>query len=103
MPEDLIRTVTQFLDRVKEEDEVTVKFTKKDGTIRLMKCTLNFDKIPKRDHPKGVNLSKILKLMNQHGIIHVYDLEKYAWRSVPFGEVEWVETPKRRRFYRVKK
>jgi len=102
MPNDIIRTVTDFLDKIKEEDEITVKFTKKDGTIRLMKCTLNFDKIPVSNRPKGVNLSKILKLMHQHGILHVYDLEKHDWRSVPFDKVEWVEDPQKRRFYRVK-
>jgi len=102
MPDDIIRTVTDFLDKIKIEDEVTIKFTKKDGTIRIMKCTLDFDKIPKRNHPKGVDLSRILKMMHQYGILHLYDLEKNDWRSVPFNEVEWLETPERRRFYRMK-
>ena len=36
-------------------------------------------------------MPKILKLMQQSGIIHVYDLEKKDWRSVPFRQVDWLE------------
>ena len=102
MPNDIIDNVIEFLNRVRTEDEVTIKFVKKDGTVRIMKCTLNFDKIPREDHPKGVNLSKILKLLKTSKILHVYDLEKHGWRSVPFEATEWVETLDKRRF-RVKK
>jgi len=102
MPEDIIDNVIDFLNRIRTEDEVTIKFTKKDGTTRIMKCTLNFGKIPREDHPKEVNLPKILKLLKASKILHVYDLEKHAWRSVPFEAAEWIETPDRRRF-RVKK
>lgn len=102
MPEDIIDNVIEFLNRVRTEDEVTIKFTKKDGTTRIMKCTLNFSKIPREDRPKEVNLPKILKLLKVSKILHVYDLEKHGWRSVPFEAAEWVETPDRRRF-RIKK
>lgn len=56
-----------------------------------MKCTLNFDKIPKDDKPKNVNLPNILNMINKNGVIRVYDLEKKGWRSVKFQTVEWVE------------
>ena len=61
-----------------------------------MKCTLNFNKIPDKDKPKDINLPKILNLLNKNKIIHVYDLEKKAWRSVPFEKTKWVETPQQR-------
>jgi len=60
-----------------------------------MKCTLNFELIPKDKQPKSVNIPKILKLMKESGLIHVFDLEKKAWRSVPFNKVDWLKvTPK---------
>jgi len=101
MPEDtglrrpqnnFIRSALDFFTKIKENDKVTIKFVKKDGTERIMKCTLNFDYVPLSDKPKDVNMAKILKLISKNGIIHVYDLEKKGWRSVPFDKVEWLET-----------
>jgi hypothetical protein len=92
MADDVIKTAVEFLERIKAEDEVTVKFRKKNNEERTMRCTLNFGKIPKEKHPKDVNLAKILKLIDQHKIIHVYDLDKNDWRSVPFDRTEWLKT-----------
>jgi hypothetical protein len=88
---DTINTALDFWQKIYDEREATVKFVKKDGTIRIMKFTLDFTKIPKKDHPKSVDLVKIMKTMNEKGIIHVYDLEKKGWRSVPFASADWVE------------
>jgi len=93
---DFIRNAIQFWERLNMDKEATVKFVKKDGTIRIMKCTLDFKRIPKEDYPKNVNIHQILKLMKNSGIIHVYDLEKKGWRSVPFERVDWMETPEAR-------
>lgn len=101
MAEDVITNVIDFLERIRKEDTVNVKFRKKDGSIRVMKCTLNFDKIPKSDHPKSVDLPKILKLISKSKILHVYDLDKNGWRSIPFETTEWLETPEMK--YYVKK
>jgi len=94
---DTIKTALDFWQKIYDEREATVKFVKKDGTIRIMKFTLDFTKIPKKDHPKSVDLVKIMKTMNEKGIIHVYDLEKMGWRSVPFETAEWVEFSKDRK------
>ena len=96
MADELIRNAVKFWQTLYDAGEATVKFTKKDGTVRIMKATLDFAKIPKPDHPKNVNMAKILKLMQKSGIIHVYDLEKKGWRSVPFKEVDWLETSEKR-------
>jgi hypothetical protein len=96
MAEELIRNAVKFWQTLYDAGEATVKFIKKDGTIRIMKCTLDFNKIPKADHPKNVNMAKILKLMQKSGIIHVYDIDKGGWRSVPFKEVDWMETSEKR-------
>jgi len=85
MPEeDVISSAIDFLSKISQEEEVSIKFTKKDGTTRLMRCTLKFDKIPKNKRPKNVDVSKILKLIKDNMILHVFDLEKHDWRSVPF-------------------
>jgi WYL_2, Sm-like SH3 beta-barrel fold len=99
---DRIPSAIIFWDKVLKEPEVYIKFEKKDGSTRYMRCTLNFSKIPEKDHPKGVNISKIFKLMREQGIIHVYDLDKKAWRSVPFERVDWLETPSDKKRYAVR-
>lgn len=89
----VIRSAIEFWQTLYDEEEAEVKFVKKDGTIRIMKCTLDFKRIPKNKYPKSVNMAKILNLIQKSGIIHVYDLEKNDWRSVPFKQVDWVKTP----------
>jgi len=96
MPADTIENAIEFLEIIRAEDEVTIKFRKKeDNSERIMRCTLNFNNIPKDKHPKEVNLVKILKLLNKHKILHVYDLDKKDWRSVPFDRAEWLKTPEK--------
>ena len=89
--QDILRSAVEFWEKLYAADEAKVKFVKKDGTIRIMHCTLDFKKIPTSKHPKSVNMPKILKLMQNSGIIHVFDLEKKDWRSVPFRQVDWLE------------
>jgi len=91
-PENSISNAIDFLKRISEEDIVTVKFTKKDGTDRIMKCTLNFNRIPKESRPKGVKLIDILKKIQKNKILSVFDLEKMGWRSIPFERTEWLKT-----------
>lgn len=93
---DIIASAIDFWQKLYDDGEAKVKFVKKDKTIRIMHCTLDFTRIPKSKHPKSVNMSKILKLMQASGIINVFDLEKKDWRSIPFKEVDWMETPVQR-------
>jgi hypothetical protein len=93
-----ITSAIDFLKKIKSQDSVTIKFIKKDNTVRLMKCTLDFKQIEKTSHPKGINLPAILSLI-QKNILRVFDLEKQEWRSVPFDRVEYLETPTKERFY----
>lgn len=97
MADDIIKSAIQFWEKAYEAGKATVKFTKRtDGTIRIMNFTLDFSKIPKEKQPKTVNMSKILKLMKNSGIIHVFDLDKNEWRSVPFQSVDWLEIGEKR-------
>jgi len=80
--------VTSLLNK----QEITVKFTKADGTDRDMKCTLNWDLIPPPP-PKpvtgpvdGIVLESAKKPRKEPkapdpAVIKVYDLEAQAWRS----------------------
>lgn len=92
----IIVSALKFWQKVYEEKEVTIKFKKKDGTERIMRATLDFTKIPEPDKPKSVNIQQILKLIQQNKIMHVYDLDKKGWRSVPFDRVEYMDTPTKR-------
>jgi hypothetical protein len=56
---------------------VQISFTKKDGTIRHMICTSNFNLIPEHDHPANDNTERVLN----DEICCVYDLENNGWRS----------------------
>jgi hypothetical protein len=87
-----------FWKKVYDSKEATIKFVKKNGEVRIMRCTLDFTKIPKKDVPKQVNVPAMLKLVREKQIIHVYDLDRQGWRSIPFSEVEWLEN-KQGRFY----
>lgn len=89
---EIIKSALEFWQKLFQVGEGKIKFTKKsDGTTRIMKATLDFKKIPKNKHPKSVNIPQILTLIQKSGIMHVYDLEKNDWRSVPFKNVEWLE------------
>lgn len=85
--------MTQFNDEIfrnsvrtlLREGLVNVSFTKKDGTDRLMKCTLNSDKIPEEFIPKG----KVQKVNDE--TIAVFDIETNGWRSFRWDSVSKIE------------
>ena len=72
-----------FRSLIQAADRATVKFIKKDGTVRIMNFTLNFGRIPKANHPKGTG--------KKSGGIAVYDIDKAGWRTIPFGSVQWLQ------------
>lgn len=59
-------------------NEVTVKFTKADGTERTMRCTLVESKIPADKRPKS---SEAQTSSTVGSAIRVFDLDKGEWRS----------------------
>lgn len=54
---------------------VEISFEKKDGTERMMKCTLAQDNIPEDKLPKGTGQS------SNDTVQKVFDVEKQEWRS----------------------
>ena len=75
---------------------LNVSFTKKDGTIRYMMCTLMDEFIPDSDTPKGTGASLIDKpIETRYDTVPVYDLEKMAWRSITIDKIISVGTVSR--------
>lgn len=72
----------QNLMQLLKEGIVTVRFTKKDGSLRTMRCTLNDKKIPSSKQPKGTGKGP------GPGILPVYDVEKNDWRSFRLDSVK---------------
>jgi hypothetical protein len=97
-----IKDPIDFLNLLSRNDYTNVKFMKKDGTERIMKCTLNFKNIPNEYKPKKVDVPKILNLLRKNKIVRVFDIEFYGWRSVSFDRTIWIETPNQKR-YQIKK
>lgn len=60
-----------------QHEIVSVRFTKADNSVRLMKCTQNFDKIPEDAIPTGTNLYS----RRDPKLFKVFDLEIGDWRS----------------------
>jgi len=58
------------------EGAMTVTFTKKDGSDRVMRCTRNFTMIPTESHPKGDGFE-----IKDDDNIKVFDLDLNQWRS----------------------
>ncbi len=71
-------------------EEVTITFTKTDGTDRTMLCTKQFSKIPQEFHPKTDKVVKLDENGNviESDLISVWDLEKKGWRSFNFSKVK---------------
>ena len=63
---------------------VSVTFTKKDGTKRVMECTRNFGIIPMDQHPKNGSVES-------SNACRAYDVEKQEWRSFVYENVERFE------------
>lgn len=65
----------EWLISLLRSEIVELTFIKKDGTERIMKCTLSEEKIPSENAPKGVERKK------SDEAVAVFDLENEGWRS----------------------
>ena len=77
----------QWLKGILTVDVATVTFTKKDGTERVMQCTLKPDLLPKTDPILSENKKE--KKSNPK-ILAVYDLEANGWRSFTIKSIKSV-------------
>lgn len=92
----MIYTSEEFKQNLKGmlhgNDEVSVKFTKKDGSERTMLCTLNeqkipFDKLPKVKEPT----EETTTVASTTDAVRVFDVEKQEWRSFRFDSIKSVK------------
>ncbi len=65
-----------------------VTFTKKDGTERVMRCTLDTNLIPKKEIKEG---QEFKERKQSDTSIAVYDLDKKEWRSFVVKSVKTVD------------
>ena len=66
--------------------DTTVTFTKKDGTERVMRCTLRPDVLPVQEVTEGKEPRK-----TSDSTMSVYDLDAQGWRSFTIRAVKRVE------------
>lgn len=69
-----------------QQQPITVSFLKADGTERTMRCTLNWNHIPEKEHVKPVTESQVESAKKPRkepdpSVIRAYDLDKAEWRS----------------------
>lgn len=78
-----------FADYLREylsENELTITFTKKDGTSRNMRCTRNGAMVPADKQPKGTGT------VTTGTSIQAFDLDIGEWRSftpASLTHIEW--------------
>lgn len=74
---------SKWLKGMLKVDVGTVTFTKKDGTERVMKCTLDPKKLPEAPITEGKKERKV-----NEDVIAVYDVEAKGWRSFTIKSVK---------------
>lgn len=84
----LERKLHKWLKSMLSVTEVTVTFTKVDGTERVMRCTLEAGKLPpvvvKED-------AKPRKTSDSTKALRVFDVEKQEWRSFTIKNIKRIE------------
>lgn len=76
-----------------KEGKVTVTFTKKDGTPRVMNCTLNKDLLLVHAPVATQEESTKPTRKQNPNQVRVYDLDAHAWRSFNYSTLTEVSLP----------
>lgn len=76
-----------WLKNILQTEAVSLKFKKKDGTLRVMSCTLN----PK-DVVEYERKTERTRSVNEE-VLSVFDLEKQEWRSVRLDSIQEIGFP----------
>ena len=82
-----IKIFTEWLRSILQVGSVTVTFTKKDGTERVMKCTLSPELIPPASVIAEGTEPKKKKIANEN-VMAVYDIEAAGWRSFTLTSIK---------------
>jgi hypothetical protein len=74
-----------WLRELLREQNVTVTFTKLDGSEREMVCTLSETQIPVQNHPKTAAKAK------NDQVLAVFDVKNQGWRSFRWDSITKIE------------
>jgi SHS2 domain-containing protein len=90
-----VSMLERWLRSVLSEGVVTVTFTKKDGTERVMNCTTSNKIIPAVIHQTNTDKSvdfPVLKTERRRNpaVAAVYDIEAKAWKSFRWDSIKQV-------------
>lgn len=80
------KLLEEWLHGILPQTAMTITFTKKDGTERVMRCTLQPEHLP----PQPVTENKEPR-KKAEGVIAVYDLDAKGWRSFVVKNVTHVQ------------
>lgn len=69
--------------------EVTVTFTKKDGSERVMLCTTSLDIVPQEPIVEGADPKREKKV--NEDVMPVYDVESKHWKSFRWDSIKNVK------------
>lgn len=75
---------SDLINQLKNET-VDIEFVKKDGTIRLMTCTLKEDKLPKQ-----IDLEESISKKSNEASFAVFDVINQGWRSFLWANLKTV-------------
>lgn len=78
----------KWLKDILSVTEATVTFTKVDGTERVMKCTLEAEKLPVVELKED---AKPRKQSDSTKALRVFDLDKKEWRSFTVKNIKRIE------------
>lgn len=75
----------QSIEEIIYDGIVEVKFTKRDGTERIMNCTLNKNVVPPATKDP-LSQQKVRKL--NENVMVVWDVDKNDWRSFRLDQIK---------------
>jgi hypothetical protein len=75
----------KFLKGILKNETATLTFQKKDGTMRVMKCSLREDHMPSYEKK-----TERVRATNEE-TLSVVDLEKNEWRSFRYDSIRRIE------------
>jgi len=71
----------EFLKSFLSNQVMLVRFTKRDGSERVMLCTRDMKLIPEENHPKGANFTE------NPDVLRVWSTDDEGWRSFRYDSV----------------
>lgn len=80
------------LQKILRESHCAVTFTKVDGSVRTMPCTLRADIVPPAPAPKILSEGEVAKVKKSNpDVVNAWCTDKNEWRSFRVANVTNVE------------